>query len=101
MQSFEPQFGVFFFVLSGLTENIRDLFVSFLVCFGSVKGVFITRLAFACECRHQIGLSATALKVHFEPSFDDVREVCANKNGFMQTEKLLKQCNFFEIAVEI
>ena len=46
--------GMFFFVISGLLENVRDLAVTFLVGNLGIIGVPIARLGFPGERLHKI-----------------------------------------------
>ena len=64
VKKFEPEFCVFFFVVSCFKEKVSNLVVAFFFCFGSILCVFVSCLAFACECSHKVSFCFCAFQVH-------------------------------------
>ena len=71
VQRFEPQLGVFFFVVGGFFKNFRNLNKPFFFRFGSVVGVFVAGLRFAGKSGHQVFFGFRAFEFHLIISFYD------------------------------
>ena len=49
IEQFEPDFSMFFFVVCSFGKDCRDLLKTFLLCLGSIVGVFVSSLGFSCK----------------------------------------------------
>lgn len=64
MQQFEPDFGVFLFVVRGLFKLVGNDVIAFFLGFGRIVGIFVARHRFAGKSGLQVRFGLRSFKFH-------------------------------------